>query len=465
MGKTKQIPRTIDLDTILQDKQKLAFKYLTNDENVNMVAFGGSAGSSKTFLGCAWVISSCLMYPETRWLVGRNKLINLKQSTLVTFFDICKMWGFKTNIDFLYNAHNNTVTFKNGSQVILKDLAYYPSDPEFDSLGGLEITGAFVDEAQEVDFKAVNIILSRIRYKLNEYNLSPKLLMTCNPGKNFLYTEFYLKWKDGTLESNKVFIQALPHDNKYLNPGYIKSLNNLDYHSKQRLLYGNWEFESSYGLCNFDILSGIFVPEFRRDEIQDLNFYLSVDPSRIGKDTTVLMVMQGNNIIRIEQLAKTRGNEVYNLVDKYITLYNIPSANVIIDGGGLGGPIIDFLREKFKNINEFISNGKTIDNGNYQNLKTQCSYKLSEMINGGDLKIYTDDIIIKKNLLQELDASLTADKVDVNTKLAVVSKDHVKKVIGRSPDLFDCLMMLCYFKLRGNKYSGNYAVKSLRVRK
>lgn len=462
----KIIPRTIDLDTILQPKQKDVFKYLTTPNEINLILYGGAAGGAKTFTGVAWILTSCLMYPESRWLIGRNKLINLKQSTLVTFFDLCKSWGFKVNVDFTYNAHNNVILFKNGSQIILKDLAYYPSDPQYDSLGGLEITGAFIDEAQEVEFKAVNIILSRIRYKLNEFNLSPKILMTCNPAKNYLYTEFYLKWREGTLEDNKMFVQALPQDNKYLNAGYLKSLGNLDYQSKQRLLYGNWDYESTFGICNFDTINAIFQPEFKARDIEEDEYYLSVDIARLGRDTTTLMVMNGSKVIRIAQLAKSRGNEVYNLVEEFINFYDIPSSNVVMDASGVGGPVIDWLKLKFKNIYEFIGNARPLNDGNYQNLKTQCTYKLGEMINSGEIKIYSDSIDIRKNLLQELDASLVADKIDNTSKLQVISKDQVKKVLGRSPDLFDTLMMSMVFHLGiTTKYTGQYSVRSLRVRK
>ena len=67
----------------------------------------------------------------------------------------------------------------------------YPSDRNFDSLGSLEITAAFIDEANQITEKAKNVVASRLRYKLDENNLIPKMLMTCNPAKNWTYTEYY----------------------------------------------------------------------------------------------------------------------------------------------------------------------------------------------------------------------------------------------------------------------------------
>jgi hypothetical protein len=65
-------------------------------------------------------------------------------------------------------------------------LFLYPSDRNFDSLGSLEITFACVDECNMVVEKGVQVLASRIRYKLDEYELTPKILMTCNPAKNWV---------------------------------------------------------------------------------------------------------------------------------------------------------------------------------------------------------------------------------------------------------------------------------------
>ncbi len=99
-----------------------------------------------------WLIECCQNYPGSRWLMGRSKLKTLKETTLKSFFEISSKLGISDQWNF--NAQANVIYFKNGSEIILKDLFLYPSDPEFDSLGSLEITGAFIDECNQLSFKA-----------------------------------------------------------------------------------------------------------------------------------------------------------------------------------------------------------------------------------------------------------------------------------------------------------------------
>ena len=62
---------------ILTKKQTEALDYL-EDSSTNELLFGGGAGGAKSFLGCVWIILSCLKYPCTRWVIGRSKLKALK---------------------------------------------------------------------------------------------------------------------------------------------------------------------------------------------------------------------------------------------------------------------------------------------------------------------------------------------------------------------------------------------------
>lgn len=199
-------------------KQEHAVFYL-KDKVTEEILYGGAAGGGKSALGCLWLIEMCQTYRGSRWLMGRSKLKTLKETTLNTFFEQASK--LKITNQFKYNAQEHIIYWNNGSQIILKDLFLYPSDPEFDSLGSLEITGAFIDECNQLVYKAWQIVKSRIRYKLHEFNLIPKILGSCNPAKNWTYKEFYKPAKDYTLEIYRKFIQSLPTDNPHLHPSYI----------------------------------------------------------------------------------------------------------------------------------------------------------------------------------------------------------------------------------------------------
>jgi phage terminase large subunit len=164
----------------LLPKQKEALIYLRNNHPANMILYGGAAGGGKTRLGCIWQIQRRLKYPGTKSLIGRAKLDTLKKTTMSSFFETTRLMGLQPNNHYTYNQQSNTITFYNDSMIVLADLAYKPSDPHYQDLGGLELTDAFIDEAAEVHDKAITTVLSRIRYKLNEYNLVPNMLMTCN---------------------------------------------------------------------------------------------------------------------------------------------------------------------------------------------------------------------------------------------------------------------------------------------
>ena len=150
-------------------KQEHAVYYL-KDSITKEILYGGAAGGGKSALGVLWLIEQCQSYPGTRWLMGRSKLKTLKETTLNTFFELTS--NLKLSTSYNFNSQTGVITWTNGSEILLKDLYSYPADPNFDSLGSLEITGAFIDECNQISFKAWQIVTSRIRYKLNEYNLT-----------------------------------------------------------------------------------------------------------------------------------------------------------------------------------------------------------------------------------------------------------------------------------------------------
>lgn len=417
-------------------KQEHATYYL-KDNITQEVLYGGAAGGGKSAFGCLWLIDMCSNYPKTRWLMGRSKLKTLKETTLNTFFELTNDLGISS--EYKYNAQSNIITWNNGSEIILKDLFYYPSDPNFDSLGSLEITGAFIDECNQLVYKAWQIVKSRIRYKLNEYDLIPKMLGTCNPSKNWTYKEFYKPNKEKTIPEYRRFIQALPKDNPHLHPSYLESLLRLDKNSKERLYYGNWEYDDDPStLIDQDSIITYFNPTHL---IGNGKKYLTIDVARKGKDKTVFRVWDNWICIYRFSMQISKINEIVDKARELQRIYGIPLTNIVADEDGVGGGVVDYLKCK-----GFINNSKALNNENYDNLKSQCSILMAKKIQSKEVGEKCNDEIAKEQTSEEMEQVKIKD-IDKDGKLGVISKDKVKEMIGRSPDEWDSIMMRYYFEL------------------
>ena len=426
-------------------RQEEAVYYL-KDSITKEILFGGSAGGGKSALGVLWLIEQCQAYPGIRCLMGRSKLKALKETTLNTFFQLSTDLGISNQYNF--NAQSGIIYWNNGSEILLKDLYAYPSDPNFDSLGSLEISLAFIDEANQVTYKAWQIVKSRIRYKLNEYNLTPKILGTCNPAKNWTYSQFYLNGKNGTIGSEKIFIQSLPKDNPHLPKSYLESLLSLDENSKQRLYYGNWEYDNDPSkLMDYDKIQNIFTNDF----VEHGDKYISADIARYGSDKMVVCVWSGFRVIDIFSLNKSSIVETADAIKQLANKHKVPLSNIIADEDGVGGGVVDVLRCK-----GFINNSKPMEVENkvvqYQNLKSQCYYKLAELVQLNQVYIDCKDGVIQDEIIKELE-QVKRDKIDSDGKLCILSKEKVKELIGRSPDYADALMMRMYFEFKINFFT------------
>lgn len=430
----------------LLPKQKLAFRKLI-DSTTTEILFGGSVGGGKSYLGCMWVIITCLQYEGVRMLVGRSKLTQLKLTTLKTMFEVLKTLTLKEGEHWTFNGQTNVFTFYNGSEIILKDLFLYPSDPEYDSLGSLELTGAFVDEASQVSFKAFQVIKSRFRFKIKEYDITPKILLTTNPSQNWLYDYFYKPHQKGELEEYQTFIQSLPTDNPHLPESYIKELQKLPEEQKKRLYYGDWDYDSSIDqLFSYSTINMCF-----NNDMENGSYYITGDIASYGDDRSVLCVWNGLNLISMDILTH---QSIPNIVDKIKSLkvdHNVPLKNIIVDADGLGIGVVDLLK-----CRGFKNGSRPLRDGNYNHLKSQCYFLLSEYVGQGKINFGEMKMDRREQLSKELIAHKIKD-VDKDGKNQVIPKDQVKKNIGKSPDISDAIMFRMWYELQPK---GKYKIMS-----
>lgn len=328
------------------------------------------------------------------------------------------------------------------------DLKLYPSkDPNFDKLWSMELTGAFVDEVNQLVFKAYQVVSSRVgRYKNDEYNIPWMLLMSCNPAKNWVYKEFYKKQRDGVIERHKKFVQVLAKHNPHIPKEYLKKLAKMQaWALKQRLYYGNWEYDDTPGiLFAIDDIASMFktiIPVNDNDER-----YLIVDVARHGVDNTTCTYWEG---MRGQTLFMEPISDIFLLSERLKKIAGERSVkihNIIVDEDGVWWWVVDNLWCTW-----FLNNGAVIENDdgvkpNYQNLKTQCTFVLAEFIKRGKIWLTVNPIngltqSELEEIIQDELAVIREINLDKDSKRRVIDKKTVKEEIGRSPDRSDNLVM------------------------
>lgn len=388
-------------------KQVRAWQYLT-DMTTKLLFFGGGAGGAKSFLGCAWVILSAVTFKGSRWFIARKELKSLKESTLETFFEVCNKWGLKAGEHYRYNQQDGYILFKNGSKVVLKELKHKPSDADYESVGSTEYTGGFIDEATQVTEKAVEVMQSRIRFKLDDFgicercqfmgdvddsikppaneigerdplvggpcpqckeqsynSLVGKMLLTGNPSKNWTYRVFYLPWKalktgiGKPLAPGNAFIQALVTDNPFSSKRYIENLRAIKNRAtRERLLLGNWEWDDDDAkLMDYGKIVDIFSNNITA---QTENKFISCDVARRGKDKAVVMLWHGYVVKKIIVLPKDqyyKTTQISAFLKSFARREGVPRSNIVIDEGGVGGGVVDEMSETDGHNQVYAFNG------------------------------------------------------------------------------------------------------------
>ena len=213
-----------------------------------------------SYIGSCWLVSSCMRFENIRAVVARKTIKSLKESTFNTIKTVMKEWGLKEGENFKINMLEGVVTFWNDSVIILKELEDLPSDPNFERLGSSEYTIAFIDEVSEICEKAVEVLSSRIRWRIHETFKIPRLFMSTNPCMTWVRSRFVQDDDGNPVECSDtdVFVRFSLYDNPDIafRQIYEANLNKIkDKATRERLKYGNWDFTEtnvSAAYWNFD---------------------------------------------------------------------------------------------------------------------------------------------------------------------------------------------------------------------
>jgi len=381
-----------------------------------------------------------MAYPGTKWFIGRESLKRLRESTLITFFKVCSQYGIRRDVDFSYNGQDHYLQFENGSRIDMLDLRYLPSDPLYERYGSLEYTGGWIEEGGEINFGAYDTLKTRVGRQMNDkYGLLRKLFITCNPKKNWMYNTFYKPNLKGALPEHMVYLGALVQENPFIEKDYVKALESTtDKTKKERLLKGNWDYDDNPAmLCSYDAISAVFSNDLAR---AGANHYLTADIARFGSDRARVAVWRNWTILEVISFDVSKTTEIQTAINHLRQKYRIPKTRAIADEDGVGGGVVDNC-----GILGFTNNARPFDDENYNNLQSQCAYRLAEHINNSEVSIDCDLSEDEKDeIINELQQLQTHD-ADSDGKLKIKPKELIKQDIGHSPDWRDLMLMRSYF--------------------
>lgn len=438
-------------------KQVEAFRYWADDESTEIV-YGGAKAGGKSFLGCSMIFSMAFMFAGTHWFIARKTLADLRKYTMTSITEVLHDQWKIPKTEYNYNGQDNYYLLKNGSRVYFLDCKPLPSDPTYKRLGSIQMTGGWIEEAGEVEEAAKNALVACVgRWKNKEYGIRPKLLMTCNPTKGWLYNNYYKPWKDGLLPVWKKFIQALPSDNKMLGPDYVELLRrSLNFSERKRLLEGDWEYDDDPAtLIDYDRILELFSNK----DVPSGGRYITADIARLGGAKIVCIKWDGYTGV-VESWDKTKLDMSLARINAIREGHKVPRDRVLVDGDGIGASMMDFggfvgFRNNGRPLpskdrgNRRDSAGKLIRE-NFDSLKSQCAFNFADLVMESKVKLICKDKGDEQLIIQELE-QLKQKVIGTDMKKGIVPKELVMKNIGRSPDFSDALIMRVYWDLMSNR--------------
>ena len=310
----------------LTSKQKI-LRNAFNDDNITEILYWWWARWWKSWWVWEIICFTSLKMNWIVWLVWRREWDDLRKTTLNTILKVLSKKWLREGREYNLNMQTKELRFYNGSKLYFVPLKEKPSDPEFNWLWGYEITYWYIDEAQEVNRKAINIILSRCTEKIKEYHLKGKVIMTCNPMKCHLYNDFIKAQNEWTITSDRIFIPALYKDNPFIDhKKYEESLKRADKVTKERLLNWNWEYDDDpTKLYSYDDIKDLFVNSW-----EEWKKYITADIARLWDDKTVIIVWNWF-VWTVFSYTKMRTTEIVNIIRWFQEKYWVKNSNTICD--------------------------------------------------------------------------------------------------------------------------------------
>ena len=396
-----------------------------------IIVLAGALGTSKTFGAAVMLLSLAKQYPGSVIGVGRKNTTEMKRGTMMSFAEAAR----KMNLSYRENKLEMrwTIPTKGEDSIILFFEIDQAHDREFSKIKSMNLTCAFIDEADAVLQEGYLAVYGRVG-RNNENGAPDFMLLACNPNETWIKENFYDKHRKGTLPDNVEFIEFEMTDS-FLDPSYYDKFKDSPHNWQQRYLYNNW----SYGDDDTSLFKYLTLDRAHITVLEDGTNYAALDVARFGNDRSVGALWRGNQLIDIH-IFKDKEDKIttVELAKRFKTWCegnNVGYENATVDAVGNGGGVVDYLHENGFYCKEFLAGSKA--KGNYNNLRSETTHQLAQAFEKEEAKLFESC-----PFLGELKKELTMQNYEIRDKqLILESKDKIKQRLGMSPDVADAVIM------------------------
>jgi hypothetical protein len=223
--------------------------------------FSGGYGNGKSYAASLKAVMRLATFPKYRVAICRYSTVDLKRSTMSTFFKVCPA--------DLYDPHRgggradslNYTKLINGSEIFWMHL----DDADEQTVRGLEVNMVIVDQAEEISENMYNHLSARVgrwdeaivpqhmldanpnwpRNPVTDKPMVPaQMLILCNPDSelHWIYKRYHpesLEHKEKYMDDYEL-VQASSTENPTLDPEVLKDMLSNDPVWVQRFVYGKW---------------------------------------------------------------------------------------------------------------------------------------------------------------------------------------------------------------------------------
>jgi len=378
-------------------------------------------GTGKTLMLLLKIWKFCEDYPNTLALIVRKEYTDLRDSTIK---DAERYFGISIDSDKEYK-------FKNGSVIMFRHGA------ELNVLKNINLTIAGIEQAEEFDTEETfNFLRDRLRRD------NAPLRQLCIIGNTKGHNWIWRLWKNNPQSKEYELSEANTFMNaEHLPVDFIDDLKRMEIeapnHYKQYVLNSWEEVEADDYLFTWQELDNSAQLVFSESSTTRI---IGLDIARFGEDETVFTILEKKAYNQWEQsfLEAHRQKDLMWTVGRCIDLRReIQSNLVIIDDDGLGGGVVDRLRETDMEVMAFRGGEEAKDKELFGNKRSEGFFKLKNLIEKGYLKILGNHNVIDQLLTIRYKYNSKGQKL-------IVSKDEMRKNGIKSPDRADALMMACY---------------------